>query len=136
MIGIVIRDRGTMKCKGAFIMPKQVRAQHELWQDVHRQIKPIIDEDEKEEYDQQIGDAMEYNLPMKFTIWGDGFTEVLTGKVHYVDLITHQLRIETKPEEFERVAYGRVVGSILFNKIEESIYYAVQQYCPIEKNFS
>ncbi|WP_244532543.1 YolD-like family protein [Mesobacillus persicus] len=91
-------------------MPEQVKAQHELWRDTQRQIKPIIDEDEKEEFDQQIGYAMEYNLPVKLTIWGDGFTEVITGKVYYIDQITHQLRIETKPGEFERVAFASVIG--------------------------
>lgn len=110
MIDLVIRDRGKMKWQGAFFMPEQVKAHQELWRDTQRQIKPIIDEYEKEVFDQQIGYAMEYSLPLKFTIWGDGFTEVITGKVHYVDPITHQLRIETKPGEFERVAYDNVVG--------------------------
>ncbi|SEM74004.1 YolD-like protein [Mesobacillus persicus] len=110
MIDIALRDRGKMKWKGAFFMPEQVKAQHELWRDTQRQIKPIIDEDEKEEFDQQIGYAMEYNLPVKLTIWGDGFTEVITGKVYYIDQITHQLRIETKPGEFERVAFASVIG--------------------------
>lgn len=98
-----------MKWQGAFFMPEQVKALHELWRDAQRQRKPIIDEYEKEVFDQQIGYAMEYNLAVKFTIWVDGFTEVITGKVHDVDRITHQLRIETKPREFERLAFDIVV---------------------------
>ncbi|WML26269.1 YolD-like family protein [Neobacillus sp. OS1-33] len=107
---MAIRDRGKKKWQGAFFMPEQVKAQNELWRDAQRQLKPIMDEYEKEEFDQRISYAMEYHLPVLLTIWSDGFMEVITGKVHYVDPITHQLRIETKPGEFERVTFDSVVG--------------------------
>ncbi|MCM2531478.1 YolD-like family protein [Neobacillus pocheonensis] len=47
---------------------------------------------------------------VKITVWDDGFTFGVTGKIHYVDPITHQLRIEVKPGEFDRINFEDVVG--------------------------
>ncbi|MFP5114832.1 YolD-like family protein [Bacillaceae bacterium C204] len=41
--------------------------------------------------------ATEYNHAVKLTEWDEGFTHDITGRVHYVDPITHELRIEVKP---------------------------------------
>jgi YolD-like protein len=56
---------------------------------------------------------MEYNLPVKIKVWSDGFTETITGRIHYVDPITFQLRVEVKSGEFERIAFDDVVGVIV-----------------------
>nr|WP_308315506.1 YolD-like family protein [Bacillus halotolerans] len=47
---------------------------------------------------------------IQLSVWYDGFTSDITGHIHYVDPITHELRIEVKPGEFERVAFDSVVG--------------------------
>ena len=47
---------------------------------------------------------------VKLTVWDDGFTQDIYGRVHYVDPITHELCIEVKPGEFERVLFDSVVG--------------------------
>jgi hypothetical protein len=66
-----------------------------------------------EEFDRSIAYAMEYNLPVKIKVWSDGFTETITGTIHYVDPITFQLRIELETGEFERIAFEDVVGIIV-----------------------
>ncbi|WP_440971190.1 YolD-like family protein [Peribacillus frigoritolerans] len=45
----------------------------------------------------------------KLPVWSDGFINDVTGRIHYVDPVTHELRIEVKPGEFERVAFDSVV---------------------------
>lgn len=50
---------------------------------------------------------MEYNLEVKITIWSDGFTSDIKGYVHFVDSISHELRIEAQGGEFHRIAYWR-----------------------------
>jgi hypothetical protein len=110
---MAIRDRGIVKWQAAFQLPELAKTQRNFWRDTERQPKPIIDEYEAEEFDLRIAYAMENNLAVKLTIWSDGFTEELTGHVHYVDPITHQLRIEVKPGEFERVAFEDVVGVVV-----------------------
>ncbi|MFB3166584.1 YolD-like family protein [Neobacillus sp. 179-C4.2 HS] len=107
---MVIRDRGKIKWQPASFMPEAFAMTREMFKDEKRQAKPLIDEYETEEFDQRIAYAMESKLAVKLTVWEEGFTEDITGKVHYVDLITKQLRFEVKPGEFERVAFDKVVG--------------------------
>ncbi|MDQ1146606.1 hypothetical protein QE429_003433 [Bacillus sp. SORGH_AS 510] len=56
---------------------------------------------------------MEYRLAVKLTIWDDGITHEITGRIHCVDLITMQLRVEVWPGDFERIAFEDVVGVIV-----------------------
>lgn len=107
---MTIRDRGKMKWQFAFGMPELIKAQCNLWRDTERIAKPIIDEYEAEEFDLRICYAMEYNLAVKITMWSYDLTDELTGRVHYVDPITHQLSIEMKLGEFERVEFGDIIG--------------------------
>jgi hypothetical protein len=110
---MAIRDRGIVKWQAAFQLPELVKTQRNFWRDTERQPKPIIDEYEAEEFDLRICYAMEYNLAVKISVWTDGFITDITGRVHYIDPITHQLRIEVKPGEFERVAFEDVVGVVV-----------------------
>ncbi len=107
---MAIRDRGKIKWAAAFLQPEQAKMQRDFWIDTERIRKPIIDEQEAEEFDLRIIYSMEYNHLVKLTIWDDGFTQDIFGRVHYVDPITHELRIEVKPGELERVLFDSVVG--------------------------
>lgn len=84
-----------------------------MFKDQERQPRPLVDEYEKEGIDQRIVYAMEYNLPLQLSVWSDGFTEDITGSIHYVNPITHQLHIEVMPGEFERIALEDVVGVVV-----------------------
>ncbi|ETI67746.1 hypothetical protein BAVI_15892 [Neobacillus vireti LMG 21834] len=60
--------------------------------------------------DLRIAYALEYHLAVNLSVWDDGFTEQITGNVHYVDPLTKQLCVEVKPGEFERLAFDKIVG--------------------------
>ncbi|MEH7482785.1 YolD-like family protein [Neobacillus drentensis] len=107
---MAIRDRGKLKWQPASFMPLGFEMTRAMFKDQERQPKPLLDEYEREEFDQRISYAMESNSPVKLSIWDDGFTYEITGRIHYVDPITKQLRIEVKPGEFERIAFEDVVG--------------------------
>jgi hypothetical protein len=107
---MAIRDRGKIKWAPASFMPEGFAMTREMFKDQLRQAKPIIDDYEKEEFDRRIGYAMEFHLPVQLTTWSDGFTEIKTGKIHFIDPITYQLRVELKSGEFERVTFDSVVG--------------------------
>ncbi|WP_235815166.1 YolD-like family protein [Neobacillus vireti] len=49
-------------------------------------------------------------MAVNLSVWDDGFTEQITGNVHYVDPLTKQLCVEVKPGEFERLAFDKIVG--------------------------
>lgn len=110
---MVIRDRGKIKWQFAFGMLELIKSQRDLWRDSERIAKPIVDEYQAEEFDQRIAYAMEFKLAVKLTVWTDGLTEDITGSIHYVDPVTHQLRVEVKSGEYERIAFDDVVGVIV-----------------------
>ena len=112
---MTIRDRGKVKWQSASFIPLVFEMTGEMFKDQARTTKPILDENQTEEFDLRIAYAMEYNHAVKLTIWDDGFTHEMTGRVHYVDPITYELRIEVKPGEFERVAFESVVGVKVLN---------------------
>jgi hypothetical protein len=106
---MAIRDRGKIKWQPASFMPEAFAMTREMFKDQQRQAKPLIDEYEMEEFDQSIAYSMEYKQVVKLMVWEDGFMEVITGKVHNIDPLKKQLRVEVKPGEFERVAFNNVI---------------------------
>jgi hypothetical protein len=108
-----IRDRGKKKWQFAFGQPELIKAQQNLWMDQARIIKPIIDEYEKEEIDLRICYAIEYNLSVKIMIWSNGFISNITGRIHYVDSISHWLLIELQDGEFQRIDFEEVIGVVV-----------------------
>ncbi|WP_342042598.1 YolD-like family protein [Bacillus sp. OTU2372] len=81
-----------------------------MFKDQERQSKPLIDEYEMDEFDQRICYAMEYNLAVKLKVWKDGFTTVVVGSVYRVDPISHEVHIEIKLGEFERIKFEDIIG--------------------------
>jgi hypothetical protein len=112
---MAIRDRGKMKWQPASFLPLAFEMTGEMFKDQARTAKPIVDEHQTEEFDLRIAYATEYNHTVKLTVWEDGFTHDITGRVHYVDPITHELRIALKSGEFERVAFDDVIGVKVLN---------------------
>jgi hypothetical protein len=107
---MAIRDRGKMKWQSASFIPLVFEKTSEMFKNQARTAKPILDENQTEEFDLRITYATEYKHEIKLTVWDKGFTHDIIGRVHYVDPITHELRIEVKPGEFERVVFDSVVG--------------------------
>ena len=110
---MAIRDRGKKKWQFAFGMPELIKGHRDMWRDSERIAKPIIDVYKLEEFDQLICYALEFSLPVKLTLWSDGFTEEITGRVHYVDPLTHQLHIEVETGESHRIDLEDVVGMVV-----------------------
>jgi hypothetical protein len=96
-------------------MPELIKAQRDLWSDQERIIKPNIDENEKEEFDQRIYYALKYNLSVKITIWSNGFTSDITGRIQSVDPISYYLRIEHLGGEFRRINFEDVIGVLVID---------------------
>ncbi|SMQ80669.1 YolD-like protein [Bacillus sp. OV166] len=107
---MTIRDRGKLKWQPASFLPLAFEMQREMFKDQERQERPLLDQYQMEEFDQRICYAMESNQAVKLNVWADGFIMDVTVRIHYVDPITHRLRVEVKPGEFERIAFEDVVG--------------------------
>jgi hypothetical protein len=112
---MTIRDRSKLKWAPASFMPEGFALTRAMFKDQARQAKPILDEHQTEEFDLRIAYAMEYKHAVKLTVWSDGFTADYTGRVHHVNPITHELRLEVKPCEYERVAFEEVTAVKVVN---------------------
>ena len=107
---MAIRDRGKIKWQPASFIPLAFEMQRSMYKDQERKPKPLIDEYEKEQFDQRICYAMSSDLTVKLTVWTDGFTIDVVGNVHHVDPISHEINIEIKPGEFERITLEDIIG--------------------------
>lgn len=87
----MIKDRGMMKWRG-MMLPEHIQSLKELAIDQMRESKPILDEYQIQEHEEQIHYAMAFNFPVKLSVWQDGFTDVYTVYVHYVDSLNKQIR--------------------------------------------
>jgi hypothetical protein len=99
-----------IKWNPASFMPEGFAMTREMYKDQARLAKPILDEYQTEEFDLRIKYAMEYKHAVKVSVWYDGFTTDYTGHIQRVDPITHELRLEVKPSEYERIQFGDVCG--------------------------
>jgi hypothetical protein len=116
---MAIRDRGNIKWQLASFLPLAIEKQRDMYKDQERTAKPMIDEYEAGEFELRIIYAMEYSHAVKLTIWNDGFTSNITGRIHYVDPSTHEIRIEVKPGEFEQVAFDGIIGVKVIGKTDK-----------------
>jgi hypothetical protein len=83
-----------MKSQSKSFIPLALEMTSEMFKDQARTAKPILDENQTEEFDLRITYATEYNHVIKLTVWDDGYTYDIAGRVHYVDPITHELCYE------------------------------------------
>lgn len=93
----MIKDRGTMKWT-SIMFPELVKNIRDAFYDEEHLVrqKPVIDEYQQSEFDELINYAMEYNYPVKFTLWINGYIEESIGYVHYVDQINKHFRLKDK----------------------------------------
>jgi hypothetical protein len=91
-----------LKWQPGSFMPIGFEMTRAMFKDQARQQRQLIDEYEAGAFDQRIAIAMEYKLAVKLTVWADGFTTDITGRMQRVDPITHLLPVEVKSGEFER----------------------------------
>lgn len=83
----MIRDRGKIKWQPAHFMPEHRKMLNQLTVDGNRQKKPQLDEQEYEEIGFIVMDSLNYTVPIKVTIWQDGFSQAITGIVDKVDML-------------------------------------------------
>jgi hypothetical protein len=59
--------------------------------------------------------AIEKNLAVKLTLWKDGFTRELTGRIHQVDPFKQEIIFEIKLGEGKRINVKGVVGMAILD---------------------
>ncbi|WP_082341254.1 YolD-like family protein [Sporosarcina globispora] len=105
----MIRDRGKMKWQSAFFMPEHVKMLKQITFDDKKQKKPLLDEQEFEEIGFIVMDSLNYTIPIKVTIWQEGFFETITGIVAKVDMLMKYILFECDDGR-RRISIGEITG--------------------------
>lgn len=100
----------------AAFLPEQVGMLKEMQKDYFKEPMPILDEYQIAEFERKIHYAMEYKLPVVFSIWNEGFTRETAGHIHYIHPITKEIHLKKKDDLVEGIQFENIVGV----KLEEA----------------
>ncbi|KKI93065.1 hypothetical protein WQ54_06045 [Bacillus sp. SA1-12] len=88
----MIRDRGNIKWT-SMMLPEHVKLLRDWSEADTYQEKTELDEQQLEQFNEIICLAMEEHKELIFTYYKDHFHHICSGHVHYIDPISHTLRI-------------------------------------------
>ncbi|MFC0271480.1 YolD-like family protein [Metabacillus herbersteinensis] len=88
----MLRDRGNIKWT-SMMLPEHVKLLRDWSEEDFYQVKPEIDEQQLEQFNELICFAMEENLELVFTYYKDHSFHSSSGHVHYIDPIHQSIRI-------------------------------------------
>jgi hypothetical protein len=108
-----ISDRGKMKWQGAFFMPEHVKMLGDLQKDYYCTDKPQLDSYQYDEFDERIGEAVANNLQLTVTVWENGISTNIMGRVRDMDPLKKQLQIEGMPGEFNRIRFEDIINVVV-----------------------
>ena len=75
--------------------------------------KPVLDEYQVEEFENNIHYAMEYHLPISFTLHNAGNQQELHGYCVYIQPVMKELRIQKKDCSFEYIQFDEIISVIV-----------------------
>ncbi|MFE4076983.1 YolD-like family protein [Peribacillus sp. YIM B13477] len=109
-----IRDRGIIKWKAALILPEhKALTKKNNTDDYYLNKKPVLDEYQVEEFENNIHYAMEYHLPISFRLHNDGNPIDLHGYCVYIDPVTKELSIQKKDSIFKKIKFNEIINVIV-----------------------
>lgn len=112
-----IRDRGTKKWT-SLMLPEHVKQLRDFFEDEYYKVdKPVLDEQQLEEMNEKIQEAMEYQSLLKFTYYKNGHMKELKGYIHNAHPTEKTLYIVNK--EMERIKL-RIEDIVQLESIEDN----------------
>lgn len=91
----ILRDRGIKKWV-SLMLPEYVQSLRELEMDHLKVRKPLLDEQQYEELNRLIFEALAENKLLQFFYYSNGAIEIVTGKVSFLDDLKKQIHIMDK----------------------------------------
>lgn len=104
-----IRDRGKIKWHSAFFMPEHVSMLSDMRREEMKVSKPLLDQYQIEEIEQNILLAMEFTYNVKVCVWDSGFLKEHTGVLHRLDEINKVIYLETHDGLMVKLLFGNFV---------------------------
>jgi hypothetical protein len=105
---MTIRDRGNIKWS-SLMLPEHVKELRRYINEKYYDIpEPSIDEQQLEEMNKLILEAMEYNIPLTFIIYKNRRLIAINGHIHFIDSIKMQFRIVDLDHFLHKVSFSKV----------------------------
>ncbi|CAI6263575.1 YolD-like family protein [Bacillus subtilis] len=105
----MLRDRGTIKWT-SMMLPEHLTQLKQDLIDVSKIEKPFLDDQQIEEMDLLVSEALEFNKELKFKLFNNGFVENVTGRVHYINFEQHRLHVKDQNDNTVYINMNNIIG--------------------------
>ncbi|CAI6267552.1 SPbeta prophage-derived putative protein YolD [Bacillus subtilis] len=105
----MLRDRGTIKWT-SMMLPEHLTQLKQDLIDVSKIEKPALDDQQIEEMDILVSEALEFNKELKFKLFNNGFVEKVTGRVHYINFEQQKLHIKDQNDNTIYINMNNIIG--------------------------
>ncbi|MEC2294265.1 YolD-like family protein [Bacillus subtilis] len=78
--------------------------------DVSKIEKPALDDQQIEEMDLLISEALEFNKELNFKVFNNGFVENVTGRVHYINFEQQKLHVKDQNDNTVYINMNNIIG--------------------------
>ncbi|MEK4148996.1 YolD-like family protein [Robertmurraya sp. FSL W8-0741] len=80
------------------MLPEHKELLIKMGKDKEKVPKPVLDEQELEQINIDIYNSLNYTMPMRLTLWDDGYFKDIEGVIDKIDYVTKTLLIDTDKE--------------------------------------
>ncbi|MFP7695333.1 YolD-like family protein [Bacillus subtilis] len=105
----MLRDRGTIKWT-SMMLPEHLTQLKQDLIDVSKIEKPSLDDQQIEEMDLLVSEALEFNKELKFKLFHNGFVENVTGRVHYINFEQQKLHVKDQNGNTVYINMNNIIG--------------------------
>ncbi|MDZ5723135.1 YolD-like family protein [Bacillus sp. SXabc123] len=105
----MLRDRGTIKWT-SMMLPEHLTQLKQDLIDVSKIEKPALDDQQIEEMDILVSEALEFNKELKFKLFNNGFVENVTGRVHYINFEQQMLHVKDQNDNTVYINMNNIIG--------------------------
>lgn len=105
----MLRDRGTIKWT-SMMLPEHLTQLKQDLINVSKIEKPSLDDQQIEEMDLLVSEALEFNKELKFKLFNNGFVENVNGRVHYINFEQHRLHVKDQNDNTIYINMNNIIG--------------------------
>ncbi|MDO3659523.1 YolD-like family protein [Bacillus sp. C28GYM-DRY-1] len=78
--------------------------------DVSKIEKPSLDDQQIEEMELLVSEALEFNKELQFKLFNDGFVEIVAGRVHYINFEQQKLHVKDQNDNTVYINMRDILG--------------------------
>ncbi|MEC2062752.1 YolD-like family protein [Bacillus inaquosorum] len=105
----MLRDRGTIKWT-SMMLPEHLTQLKQDLIDVSKIEKPSLDDQQIEEMDLLVSEALEFNKELQFKLFNKGFVKHIAGRVHYINFEQQKLHVKDQNDNTVYINMNNIIG--------------------------